>query len=99
MTNPAQEILIIGLGLIGSSLAKAAKNKGLVIHGYDLDQTSLTQALDNKIIDKAIESIDEINNKELIGKIDLIIVAVSPRATQSVISSLKNLWNTDISIT
>ena len=99
MTNPAQEILIIGLGLIGSSLAKAAKNKGLVIHGYDLNQTSLTQALDNKIIDKAIESIDEINNKELIGKIDLIIVAVSPRATQSVISSLKNLWNTDISIT
>ena len=53
MTNPAQEILIIGLGLIGSSLAKAAKNKGLVVHGYDLDQTSLTQALDNKIIDKA----------------------------------------------
>jgi prephenate dehydrogenase len=99
MTNPAQEILIIGLGLIGSSLAKAAKNKGLVVHGYDLDQTSLTQALDNKIIDKAIESIDEINNKELIGKIDLIIVAVSPRATQSVISSLKNLWNTNISIT
>ena len=99
MTNPAQEILIIGLGLIGSSLAKAAKNKGLVVHGYDLDQTSLTQALYNKIIDKAIESIDEINNKELIGKIDLIIVAVSPRATQSVISSLKNLWNTDISIT
>ena len=41
MTNPAQEILIIGLGLIGSSLAKAAKNKGLVVHGYDLDQTSL----------------------------------------------------------
>ena len=65
MPNPAQEILIIGLGLIGSSLAKAAKNKGLVVHGYDLDQISLTQALDNKIIDKAIESIDEINNKEL----------------------------------
>jgi len=27
MTNPAQEILIIGLGLIGSSLAKATKKK------------------------------------------------------------------------
>ena len=54
MTNPAQEILIIGLWLIGSSLAKAAKNKGLVIHGYDLNQTSLIQALDNKIIDKAL---------------------------------------------
>jgi prephenate dehydrogenase len=99
MTNPAQEILIIGLGLIGSSLAKATKNKGLVVHGYDLDQTTLAQAADNKIIDKAFESLEEINNKELIGKIDLIIVAVSPRVTQSVISSLKSLWNTDITIT
>ncbi|MDA8733652.1 prephenate dehydrogenase/arogenate dehydrogenase family protein, partial [Gammaproteobacteria bacterium] len=99
MTNPAQEILIIGLGLIGSSLAKATKNKGLVVHGYDLDQTTLVKAADNKIIDKAFESLEEINNKELIGKIDLIIVAVSPRVTQSVISSLKNLWNTDITIT
>ena len=47
MTNPAQEILIIGLGLIGSSLAKATKNKGLVVHGYDLDQTTLVKATDN----------------------------------------------------
>ncbi|MDC0348532.1 prephenate dehydrogenase/arogenate dehydrogenase family protein [Gammaproteobacteria bacterium] len=99
MTNPAQEILIIGLGLIGSSLAKATKNKGLVVHGYDLDQTTLVKATDNKIIDKAFESLEEINNMELIGKIDLIIVAVSPRVTQSVISSLKSLWNTDITIT
>ena len=49
MTNPAQEILIIGLGLIGSSLAKATKNKGLVVHGYDLDQTTLAQALITKL--------------------------------------------------
>ena len=62
MTNPAQEILIIGLGLIGSSLAKATKNKGLVVHGYDLDQTTLVKATDNKIIDKAFESLEEINN-------------------------------------
>ena len=87
MTNPAQKILIIGLGLIGSSLAKAAKNKGLAVYGYDLDQTTLIQAADNKIIDKVFESIEEINSKELIGNIDLIIVAVSPRATQSVIAS------------
>ena len=32
MSSPAKEILVIGLGLIGSSLAKAAKNKGLVVH-------------------------------------------------------------------
>ena len=30
MSSPAKEILVIGLGLIGSSLAKAAKNKGLI---------------------------------------------------------------------
>ena len=49
MTNPAQEILIIGLGLIGSSLAKATKNKGLVVHGYDLDQTTLVRLLITKL--------------------------------------------------
>ena len=41
MSNPAKEILVIGLGLIGSSLAKAAKNKGLIVHGFDEDKNSL----------------------------------------------------------
>ena len=99
MSNPAKEILVIGLGLIGSSLAKAAKNKGLIVHGFDEDKNSLKEALNKNIIDSSFESLKDINNKSLVGKIDILIVAVSPRATQVVISELKNLWNTEITIT
>ena len=56
MSNPAKEILVIGLGLIGSSLAKAAKNKGLVVHGFDEDKNSLEEALNKNIIDNSFES-------------------------------------------
>ena len=98
MSNLAKEILVIGLGLIGSSLAKAAKNKGLIVHGFDEDKNSLNEALNKNIIDSSFESLQDINDKSL-KKVDILIVAVSPRATQVVISELKNLWNTEITIT
>ena len=63
MSNPAKEILVIGLGLIGSSLAKAAKNKGLIIHGFDEDKNSLEEALNKNIIDRSFESLKDINAK------------------------------------
>ena len=52
MSNPAKEILVIGLGLIGSSLGKAAKNKGVIVHGFDEDKNSLEEALNKNIIDR-----------------------------------------------
>ena len=99
MITPAKEILVIGLGLIGSSIAKAAKNKGLIVNGYDKNESSIKEALNKNIIDASFETLDEINNKELVKKVDIVIVAVSPKATQRVISEIKNLWNTAITIT
>ena len=99
MIAPAKEILVIGLGLIGSSIAKAAKNKGLIVNGYDNNESSIKEALNKNIIDASFETLDEINNKELAKKVDIVIVAVSPKATQRVISEIKNLWNTAITIT
>ena len=90
MSNPAKEILVIGLGLIGSSLAKAAKNKGLIVHGFDEDKNSLNEALNKNIIDSSFESLQDINDKSLVKKVDILIVAVSPRATQVVKFYLKH---------
>ncbi len=52
-----KNILILGLGLIGGSLAKAIKESGLEyrIHAYDPDQLSLENALNDKSIDEAID--------------------------------------------
>ena len=99
MNNPVKEILVIGLGLIGSSIAIASRAKGIVVHGFDINESSVNKAIENNIIDKSFSSIEEINNKDLIGKVDLIIVSVSPKNTQDVINNLDILWNSEITIT
>ena len=99
MNNPVKEILIIGLGLIGSSIAMASRSKGIVVHGFDINEYYVNKAIEEKNIDGSFSSIKEINNKDLIGKVDLIIVSVSPKNTQDVINELDALWNSDITIT
>lgn len=99
MSEHIKEILVIGLGLIGASIAKASKNKGLIVHGYDIETESLSRALEKGVIDHSFSSIESINNAQLEKSIDLIIIAVSPKDTKEVIDSIKNLWNTSITIT
>ena len=99
MSDSVKQILIIGLGLIGSSIAKASKNKGIIVHGFDINESSLSTALEDNIIDSSFDSIESINHKELVDKIDLIVISVSPKNTQNILNQIKNLWNTNITIT
>ena len=57
-----KSILILGLGLIGGSLAKAIKESALEyrIYAYDPDQLSLENALNDKSIDEAVDQIETI---------------------------------------
>ena len=57
-----KSILILGLGLIGGSLAKAIKESELEyrIYAYDPDQLSLENALNDKSIDEAVDEIETI---------------------------------------
>ena len=66
MKNTVESVLIIGLGMIGSSIALASRSKGIKVYGYDLDSPSLKLALKEKIIDESIKNFDEINNKKLL---------------------------------
>ena len=99
MNTNVKEILVIGLGLIGSSIAKVSKEKGIKVHGFDIDEASIKHALENNIIDESFVSIEEINNKNLTSYIDLIVIAVSPEATKHIINGVERLWNSDITIT
>ena len=71
-----QNIIIIGLGLIGGSTAKACKKKhsSIKIFAFDKNSQSLQFALENNIID------DEFNFSQKIPTKSLIIVA-SPLKT------------------
>jgi len=99
VSDSVKQILIIGLGLIGSSIAKASKNKGIIVHGFDINESSLSTALEDNIIDSSFDSIECINHKDLVDKIDLIVISVSPKNTQNILNQIKNLWNTNITIT
>ena len=98
MSN-VNSIVIIGLGMIGSSIALSAKSKGLKVSGFDLDSSINDIALKDNIIDNSAESLEEINSKEYIKDIDLVVIAVPPKQTLDVISNLDQIWNTKTTIT
>jgi prephenate dehydrogenase len=51
VNNNIKSILIIGLGLIGGSIAKAAKEKGITVYAFDIDSNIVDKAFEKKIID------------------------------------------------
>jgi len=63
-----EKIIIIGLGLMGGSIAKAcrARKIGDKILAYDPDESQLTFALNNKIIDEIYNFDQEISGNSLI---------------------------------
>ena len=99
MNLNVEKILIIGLGMIGSSIALASKSKGIEVYGFDKSNNSIKEALEKNIIDTKVESILDINSKDFVKKVDLIIVAVPPKPTLDVLNDLKDIWNTDVTIT
>ena len=90
-----ENILVVGLGMIGSSIAFAAKSKGIKVNGFDISENVVNKAIDGSIIDAEIKKIEEIN----INDIDLIILAVPPKKTLELFNKLDYLWNTTVTIT
>ena len=95
MNFNVENILVVGLGMIGSSIAVAAKSKGIKVNGIDLNENVVKKAIDESIIDASIKSLKEINTND----IDLIILAVPPKTTLELFETLDYLWNTSVTIT
>ncbi|MEZ4908724.1 MAG: prephenate dehydrogenase/arogenate dehydrogenase family protein [Saprospiraceae bacterium] len=83
-----EKILIIGLGLIGASFAKALRTiDDFEIYGIDRDEDNLKYCLQNNIIDFTADEMD-------ISDIDLVIVSVPvdkiPVIVDDVLYKIKN---------
>ena len=74
IVDTRKKILVVGLGLLGGSYAKALKRFGFSISAITEDQTSIDYALGEKIIDKGSTEVD----KTLIGEADIVIFALYP---------------------
>jgi prephenate dehydrogenase len=72
---------IIGLGLIGGSLARAFKKTGYATFGYDVSEETMLKA---ELVDALNYRLDDTNYKQL----DLLFIAVYPRAFKKVLASV-----------
>lgn len=96
--NKEKNVLIVGLGLIGGSYAKALIKQGFNVFAIDKDKNTIEYAIKNNIInDGKTDDYDEI-----IKKADVIILGLYPtmmiewiRLNQSLFKS--NIFITDVS--
>lgn len=80
-----ERVAIIGLGLIGGSLASAVRRGGLAaqVVGYDQRPEELALGVDLGVIDQAADSM-----AQAVSGSDLVVVAVPVRATRAVLEAL-----------
>ena len=92
------KIIIIGLGLIGGSIAKAlSSSQDYEILAFDSNQNSIKNALDNQSIQGSLHSLDDLENSEYENSV--VIIATPPSATDDILKSLDFIFNSSITIT
>lgn len=74
MLDTSRRILIVGLGLIGGSYARAFKKLGFRVEAITKEEASVTYALEHGIIDAGVTTPDP----EVIGRADLVVFALYP---------------------
>src|SRR5690606_19646339 len=82
---------VIGLGLIGGSLAKAARQRRICerVIGITLSEDVAAQALALGVVDRASTSLAEVAPE--LGKGDVIFIAVPTLSVKAVLQRVKEL--------
>ncbi len=88
-------ILIIGLGVIGGSYAKALKSKGYRVSCITKEDSDIRYAYEENMIDYGTSEVEE----ELVRSADLIIFALYPTTFINWIKKHQNLFSEGVLIT
>ena len=92
------KIIIIGLGLIGGSIAKALSSaQDYEILAFDSDQQSIKNALHNQSIQGSLDSLNDLESTEYSDS--LVIISTPPSVTNDILKSLDFLFNSSVTIT
>ncbi len=95
--NQHENIFIIGVGLIGGSIALAIKQSAIdriTITGFDIDNESIQYAIEKGIIDQSVKDI-----KEGVKNADLVIICTPVEVFREVISKIALSQKRDVIIT
>ncbi|MBE6628328.1 MAG: prephenate dehydrogenase/arogenate dehydrogenase family protein [Ruminococcaceae bacterium] len=95
MVDVSKKILIVGLGLLGGSYAKALKRFGFPISAITLEQSSIDYAIREHMIDEGSTVLDE----RMIGEADLVIFALYPHVFVEWIEKNQHLFKSGALIT
>ena len=84
-TKVVNRLVVIGLGLIGSSLAASVRNKGLAkeVIGISRRQSTLEIALNNGIVDRTADDLSQVANELQEG--DIVVIGVPTLSVPSVL--------------
>jgi 3-phosphoshikimate 1-carboxyvinyltransferase len=99
MAVPSFKLVVIGLGLIGGSLAAAlkARQQAVEIIGVVRKQQTADYALDNKIVDRVVLSLKDIASELSAG--DVIFIAVPTLSVPAAIAEIKQWVSPSVTIT
>ena len=95
IVDTTKKILIVGLGLLGGSYAKALRRFGFQISAITLEQSSIDYAVRENIIDEGSTELDA----RIIGSADLVIFAVYPHVFVEWIEKNQGLFKSGALIT
>ncbi|HET8849082.1 MAG TPA: bifunctional prephenate dehydrogenase/3-phosphoshikimate 1-carboxyvinyltransferase [Marinobacter sp.] len=95
-TSGFRQVAVIGLGLIGGSLASAIRKQGLAerVVGYDQRAEDLALGVELGVIDRAADSLEQ-----AVAGSDLVVLAVPVRATRSVLEAIRPVLEADAILT
>tara|TARA_B100000941_G_C28500232_1_gene553655 strand:- start:1469 stop:2293 length:825 start_codon:yes stop_codon:yes gene_type:complete len=91
-----KNILVIGLGLIGGSIAKSLNTTKFNVFGIDANSQTIEKALNDKIISQKFNNV-----KEFLAHYDdgIILFATPPSSVIEIIESNKEILDTNFSLT
>ena len=95
IVDVSKKILIVGLGLLGGSYAKALKRFGFHISAITKEQSSIDYAISEHIIDEGTTEL----NQRIIKDADLVIFALYPHVFVEWIEKNQNLLKSGVLIT
>ncbi|PSF36131.1 TrkA family potassium uptake protein [Aphanothece hegewaldii CCALA 016] len=91
MRSTTRHFAVIGLGRFGRATSETLRKMGYQVLGTDIDESLVAQALDDKIVDNAIQ-LDSTKPNALraagIFEVDTVIVAIGKYVEESIITTL-----------
>ena len=99
MSEGINRLVVIGLGLIGSSLAKVARDRGLCqeVIGCSRSPETLVKAMKAGVVDRVVDSIEAVAGE--LGHGDLVVIGVPTLTVPVIIRQLQPLLSQAVTIT